>query len=165
LAHNEPTGIHARFKESFGPQLEQGGQGSASPKTRNWLGKKVRESCVIVYLLRSSFLPFESVVGTLLHELVHNEIGPHNTQFKRKLNQVTEQCQRLILDSMRIASIFDCGHVLGGDDAAIQVHSQRELVRLAAETRFALISSLKTRECEEQRTNQEVFDLDVIELD
>lgn len=38
----------------------------------------------------SSFLPYESLVGTMLHELVHNVQGPHNAVFYKLLDEITE---------------------------------------------------------------------------
>jgi hypothetical protein len=38
----------------------------------------------------SSFYPFEFVLGTLLHELVHNEFGPHDQKFYKLLDSITE---------------------------------------------------------------------------
>ena len=34
------------------------------------------------------FLPYEAVVGTMLHELCHNDIGPHNAQFYKLLDEI-----------------------------------------------------------------------------
>jgi hypothetical protein len=36
------------------------------------------------------FLPYESVLGTMLHELAHNIVGPHDTSFYRLLNDLTK---------------------------------------------------------------------------
>jgi len=42
----------------------------------------------------SEFYPFEFVLGTLLHELVHNEFGPHDQKFYKLLDTITEVCVR-----------------------------------------------------------------------
>ena len=34
------------------------------------------------------FLPYEAIVGTMLHELCHNDIGPHNAQFYKLLDEI-----------------------------------------------------------------------------
>jgi hypothetical protein len=41
----------------------------------------------------SEFYPFEFVLGTLLHELVHNEFGPHDQKFYKLLDTITEECE------------------------------------------------------------------------
>ncbi|KAJ3102592.1 hypothetical protein HDU96_009581 [Phlyctochytrium bullatum] len=37
------------------------------------------------------FLDFESVLGTMLHELTHNAIGPHNAQFYKYLDDLSAE--------------------------------------------------------------------------
>lgn len=39
------------------------------------------------------FYPFDFVLGTLLHELVHNEFGPHDQKFYKLLDTITEECE------------------------------------------------------------------------
>lgn len=34
------------------------------------------------------FLPYEAIVGTMLHELCHNDVGPHNAQFYKLLDEI-----------------------------------------------------------------------------
>lgn len=36
------------------------------------------------------FYPYESVLGTLLHELTHNECGPHDAKFYKLLDEITK---------------------------------------------------------------------------
>lgn len=43
-----------------------------------------------------NFYPFENVLDTLLHELVHNEIGPHNAKFFEKWDELRAECEKLI---------------------------------------------------------------------
>ena len=40
----------------------------------------------------STFLPYESLLGTMLHELVHNVRGPHDAVFYKLLDEITEVC-------------------------------------------------------------------------
>lgn len=37
-----------------------------------------------------SFFPYEDLLGTMLHELVHNVQGPHNAVFYKLLDEITE---------------------------------------------------------------------------
>ena len=43
---------------------------------------------------KDQYLPYEAIIGTMLHELCHNEVGPHNAQFYKLLDQITlvRQC-------------------------------------------------------------------------
>ena len=41
----------------------------------------------------SSFIDFESVLGTLLHELVHIAYGPHDAQFYKLLDELQNECE------------------------------------------------------------------------
>ncbi len=45
----------------------------------------------------SSFFPYEHLIGTMLHELVHNVQGPHNAVFYKLLDEITEVLVRLYL--------------------------------------------------------------------
>ena len=38
----------------------------------------------------SDFLPYESVLGTMLHELAHNIVGPHDASFYKLLDDLTK---------------------------------------------------------------------------
>lgn len=44
----------------------------------------------------ASFLPYESILGTLLHELVHNDIGPHDARFYKVLDEIKAECMELM---------------------------------------------------------------------
>ena len=88
-----------------------------------------------LYIIR--FIPFVEVVGTLLHELVHNSIGPHNKDFKSLLAQITAECEAAMIQKLIIPTIVECGYVLGGDSDATHQYSQRELTAFAAEIRLA----------------------------
>lgn len=43
----------------------------------------------------SDFHSYEYIVGTLLHELVHIEIGPHNKAFHKVLDEIQTECEQL----------------------------------------------------------------------
>lgn len=36
----------------------------------------------------------------MLHELVHNQIGPHNAKFYRMLDQLNDECDKLIREGV-----------------------------------------------------------------
>jgi hypothetical protein len=45
------------------------------------------------------FYPYESVLGTLLHELTHNECGPHDAKFYKLLDEITKVILALLQQS------------------------------------------------------------------
>lgn len=88
-----------------------------------------------IFLYR--FLSFEAVVGTLLHELVHNSIDRHGPNFKKFLSKITEECEDVMIDKISLPAVESCGQILGGDVDAVGFFTQRELVLFAAECRLA----------------------------
>ncbi|KAF0704380.1 hypothetical protein AaE_014970 [Aphanomyces astaci] len=74
------------------------------PKNANLLGMNVNEGWKI-FLRRThfrpashptTFLPFEEILGTMLHELVHMKIGPHDAPFYKMLDELTEDMENLM---------------------------------------------------------------------
>ncbi|KAL3146079.1 hypothetical protein ABBQ38_015428 [Trebouxia sp. C0009 RCD-2024] len=74
-----------------------------SPKSPNLLGLNINggggNTSEIKIRLRphnteSRFFPYEHLLGTMLHELVHNVQGPHNAVFYKLLDEITESAQR-----------------------------------------------------------------------
>lgn len=110
--------------------------------------------------LKRRFLKFEHILGTLLHELVHNSISRHGSHFRRKLEKVISRCEELIDSSIQLNALYDCGQAVGGDPRVILTHSQRELTRYAAESRLAtFLSRTEPPHSRDQR------EFDIIELD
>ncbi|RQM19369.1 hypothetical protein B5M09_004605 [Aphanomyces astaci] len=71
------------------------------PKNANLLGMNVNEGWKIFLRLRpashpTTFLPFEEILGTMLHELVHMKIGPHDASFYKMLDELTEDMENLM---------------------------------------------------------------------
>eukprot|EP00177_Eucheuma_denticulatum_P005717 GFKZ01010420.1.p1 GENE.GFKZ01010420.1~~GFKZ01010420.1.p1 ORF type:complete len:298 (+),score=32.86 GFKZ01010420.1:289-1182(+) len=71
------------------------------PPQPNLLGLNHNHGQKIEVRLRSprsptTFLPYESILGTLLHELAHIQVGPHNAQFYALLDQLKQECDQLI---------------------------------------------------------------------
>lgn len=62
-----------------------------------------------------SFYPFEFILGTFLHELVHNSISRHGLKFERKLAEIREACEEQMFVKASIASIPSCAQFAGGD--------------------------------------------------
>lgn len=59
-------------------------------------GGKLRTSVV-----EGSFYPYEALLYTMLHELVHMEIGPHNAKFYKMLDELRDECEKLIREGKR----------------------------------------------------------------
>ncbi|ETV94772.1 hypothetical protein H310_11728 [Aphanomyces invadans] len=71
------------------------------PKNGNLLGMNVNQGWKIFLRLRpasqpTTFLPFEDILGTMLHELVHMKIGPHNASFYKMLDELTREMENLL---------------------------------------------------------------------
>ncbi|QLG74172.1 hypothetical protein HG535_0G00560 [Zygotorulaspora mrakii] len=131
------------------------------PKDKRLLGMNVNRGMKIMLRLRNphdeyQFLPRESIIGTMLHELTHNLFGPHDNKFYKKLDDligrqwVIEQQGlfdtflgsgkrlggqsvrgRRAVNSVRISKL--CGTRLGsGSNEAVPKLSPRELAAKAA---------------------------------
>mmetsp|Transcript_12568 Transcript_12568/g.25513 ORF Transcript_12568/g.25513 Transcript_12568/m.25513 type:complete len:282 (-) Transcript_12568:926-1771(-) len=75
------------------------------PANPNLLGLNHRAGQKVQIRLRSPisetyFLEYDSILRTLLHELAHNEVGPHNAQFYRILEEITAECEKLIANGV-----------------------------------------------------------------
>lgn len=88
------------------------------PRQSNLLGLNVNMGQKILLRLRSphnecSFLSREQVMQTMIHELTHNLIGPHNNKFHK---QMKSWCDRqYIIDTLGLKETFlGVGKRLGG---------------------------------------------------
>eukprot|EP00238_Polyblepharides_amylifera_P000288 CAMPEP_0196573552 /NCGR_PEP_ID=MMETSP1081-20130531/3438_1 /TAXON_ID=36882 /ORGANISM="Pyramimonas amylifera, Strain CCMP720" /LENGTH=461 /DNA_ID=CAMNT_0041891299 /DNA_START=29 /DNA_END=1418 /DNA_ORIENTATION=- len=71
------------------------------PKNDCLLGLNVNRGAEVKIRLRPAgrekdFFPYEAIVGTLLHELTHIKVSPHNQDFYKLLDQITEECESLM---------------------------------------------------------------------
>lgn len=80
---------------------------------------------------RNQFLPFESVVDTMLHELCHNVHGPHDQKFHALWNQLREELDGLIMKGYTGEGFLSQGHQLGGH--RIPTHERQRQARAEAE--------------------------------
>merc|ERR1712187_92266 len=71
------------------------------------------------------FFPYEDVLGTLLHELVHNEVGPHNAQFYKLLDELQKECEDLMNKGIGGAG---AGFDLPGQKLSKESHNPRLLL-------------------------------------
>lgn len=87
----------------------------------------------------NQFLPIEQVVDTMLHELAHNLIGPHNEQFHALWDQMRKEHEALVMKGYTGEGFLSEGHQLGGG-RKLPMHEARRLARIAAEKRKTLSS-------------------------
>ncbi|CAG8324374.1 unnamed protein product [Penicillium salamii] len=111
------------------------------PQQRNLLGLNVNSGQKICLRLRypsdqRQFLPIEDVVDTMLHELCHNVIGPHNQQFHALWNQLRDEHEELARKGYTGEGFLSQGKRLGG--RRIPVDEARRQARAAAEQRRTL---------------------------
>jgi hypothetical protein len=85
---------------------------------------------------KNQFLPLEQVVDTMLHELSHNEIGPHNAQFHALWDQLRKEYEGLVSKGYTGEGFLSDGHKLGG--RRIPRDEARRIARAAAEKRRTL---------------------------
>lgn len=112
------------------------------PKNPSLLGLNVNRGQEIKIRLRphydeNTFLPYEDLLGTMLHELTHNVHGPHNAAFYKLLDEIREECEELMARGISgTGDGFDapsCGK-LGGRTT---VHNPPEHMRRATALRAA----------------------------
>jgi len=109
------------------------------------LPKDHRTSKKIEVLLRrfphGDFRSKSSLMKTMIHELTHIAVGPHNAQFYRTMDDLTaewhwHQDQGHVQDSKSFPTSGN-GFTLGGKRGQVSQYSQRELAAWAAERRRA----------------------------
>lgn len=85
----------------------------------------------------SEFIPYESLLGTMLHELAHNEHGPHDSKFYALLDEITKECEDLMAKGISgTGQGFDApGNRLGGYVHNPPVSDLRKAALAAAEKR------------------------------
>ncbi|KAF3069686.1 DNA-dependent metalloprotease WSS1 [Daldinia childiae] len=108
------------------------------PDEHNLLGLNVdsgRQVCLRLRYAtdRTQFLPLEQVVDTMLHELAHNDHGPHNSKFHALWNQLRDEHEALLMKGYSGEGFLSAGQRLGG--RRIPPEEARRLARVAAENR------------------------------
>lgn len=114
------------------------------PPMPNLLGMNHDHGAKIEVRLRSPsdrdvFFPYEPILGTLLHELAHIQVGPHNAQFYKLLDELQDECDSLIAKGIGSAPgsnglSANGGNRLGGMRPASR-HASKERGLAAAQDR------------------------------
>ncbi|KAG5538071.1 hypothetical protein RHGRI_025230 [Rhododendron griersonianum] len=83
------------------------------------------------------FFPYNQILDTMLHELCHNEYGPHNTQFYNLLDEIRKECEELMAKGITgTGQGFDLpGRRLGGFTHQPPLSSSRQNALAAAQNR------------------------------
>ncbi|XP_019055930.1 PREDICTED: DNA-dependent metalloprotease WSS1-like isoform X2 [Nelumbo nucifera] len=83
------------------------------------------------------FFPYNQILDTMLHELCHNEHGPHNTEFYKLLDEIRKECEELLAKGITGSGQgFDLpGRRLGGFTHQPPLLSLRHAALAAAEKR------------------------------
>lgn len=94
------------------------------PKDKSLLGLNVNHGVKICLRLRfpnneNEFFPFESILGTALHELSHNKFGPHDAKFYKYLDELTKEMELLMAQGYTGDGFFGKGNTLGGPNLSI----------------------------------------------
>lgn len=112
------------------------------PKNPRLLGLNVGHGLHVKLRLRRpntdwDFYPFDEVLDTMLHELCHNAIGPHNVSFYKLWDDLRKECEQLMSEGISgSGGGFDLpGRRLGGFSRQPPLSSLRQTALLAAENR------------------------------
>ncbi|KAJ4836095.1 hypothetical protein Tsubulata_043045 [Turnera subulata] len=86
------------------------------------------------------FFPYEVILDTMLHELCHNEFGPHNADFYNLLDEIRKECEELMAKGITgTGQGFDLpGRRLGGFSRQPPPSAMRQSALAAAENRARL---------------------------
>ncbi|RFU72223.1 hypothetical protein TARUN_10039 [Trichoderma arundinaceum] len=85
---------------------------------------------------QNQFLPTESIVDTMLHELCHIVHGPHDAKFHALWDQLRDEWQGLLFKGYTGEGFLSDGRRLGGRQT-LPPHEVQRLARAAAEKRKA----------------------------
>lgn len=108
------------------------------PSDQRLLGLNVNHGQKICIRIRyahnpATFLPIEETVDTMLHELCHNVIGPHNSAFHELWEKLRDEHELLVIKGFTGENFLSKGHTLGGRGSA-GMPPPHELRRLARES-------------------------------
>lgn len=128
------------------------------PKSRDLLGLNVGHGLKICLRLRfhhdpTSFLPFNEVLGTMLHELCHNTHGPHNSAFHKLLDELNTELEDMMARGFRGEGFIGQGYRLGARPKGALPKSNGDLIvnggyRLGPGSRPSSLQGLRKRRVE-----------------
>ncbi|KAI8362057.1 WLM domain-containing protein [Mortierella sp. GBAus27b] len=69
--------------------------------------------CLRYHTEETRFLPWEDIIGTMLHELAHNIRGPHDAQFYKALDNLNDEYDKVVASGYTGEGFDSVGHRLG----------------------------------------------------
>ncbi|KAG0055295.1 hypothetical protein BGZ83_009053 [Gryganskiella cystojenkinii] len=69
--------------------------------------------CLRYHSDENLFLPWEEILGTMLHELAHNIRGPHDEKFYKALNDLNDEYDKVVASGYKGEGFDADGHRLG----------------------------------------------------
>ncbi|CAG8780304.1 21116_t:CDS:2 [Gigaspora margarita] len=88
------------------------------PEDKRLLGVNINKGQKICIRLRphydeSRFLDFNDLIGTTLHELTHNQCGPHDAAFYKLLDELHDEYDELLLEGKVGEGFYGNGYLIG----------------------------------------------------
>lgn len=71
--------------------------------------------CLRYHSDETRFLPWEEIIGTMLHELAHNIRGPHDAQFYKVLDDLNDEYDNVVASGYMGEGFDSPGHRLGAN--------------------------------------------------
>jgi len=129
------------------------------------LNEKIDNKIIIYIKVRKSkagidFFPFEHILGTLLHELCHIEIGPHDQSFYNLLDQLWNECDENHSTTIKGFNANSDGYRLNCARHNPNILDARKLRLQAAEKRIKLnkLTSIPPQKLGGTQSNKSVKD-------
>ncbi|KAI7903696.1 WLM domain-containing protein [Cokeromyces recurvatus] len=112
------------------------------PRNPNLLGTNVNRGWKINLRLRShyddsKFLEYEDLLGTLLHEITHIVIGPHDARFYKLLDELKQETEALMVSGYTGEGFFSKGQKLG-NTSNVPRYLSNQMAASAADRRLQL---------------------------
>ncbi|KAG0263428.1 hypothetical protein BG011_008835 [Mortierella polycephala] len=81
--------------------------------------------CLRYHSDENTFLPWEEILGTMLHELAHNIRGPHDAQFYKALDDLNNEYDKVVVSGYTGEGFDAAGHRLGAKNGGFGLGGNR----------------------------------------
>src|SRR5690554_2134810 len=81
--------------------------------------------CLRYHSDENTFLPWEDILGTMLHELAHNIRGPHDAQFYKALDDLNNEYDKVVVSGYTGEGFDAAGHRLGAKNGGFGLGGNR----------------------------------------
>ena len=126
------------------------------PDQPGLLGMNVNRGQKILIRLRKSenvndFFPWEHLIGTMIHELTHMQIGPHSSDFYKLMDEIADEVDNDMVSGITagasVSTVFQGqGYKLGGNNTMSSsqlISSRQSKTQLAAEAALKRLNHQK----------------------